>query len=106
MSESLFRDALYNFYLRKDYDLEKFEKYLEIPLDSYAGRELWRLAQHEGKHLPRWRTVKGLTREVSTEFQAVALEVAKREGTERVHLDVAYWPGEIARPAQTRSRNS
>src|SRR5207247_162792 len=35
-----FRDALYNFYLRKEYGLEKFEKYMEIPLDSYVGKEL------------------------------------------------------------------
>src|SRR5665811_1628210 len=35
-----FRDTLYNFYLRKEYGLEKFEKYMEIPLDSYVGKEL------------------------------------------------------------------
>src|SRR6266852_8429109 len=32
-----FRDALYSFYLRKKYGLAKFEKYLEIPLDSNVG---------------------------------------------------------------------
>jgi hypothetical protein len=87
-----FRDALYNFYLRKEYDLAKFEKYLEIPLDSYVGTALRR--ECEGVHLPRWRTVKGLTRQDSAKFQAVAAEVAKRHCTQRVHLDVVYWRGE------------
>jgi hypothetical protein len=45
----------------------------------------------EGEHLSRWRTVKGLTREESAKFQAVAAKVAKLQGTERVHLDVVYW---------------
>jgi hypothetical protein len=86
-----FRDALYNFYLREAYDLAKFEKYFEIPLDSYVGRALRR--EEEGGHLPRWRTVKGLTREDSAKFQAVAAEVAKRRRTMRVHLDIVYWRG-------------
>ena len=84
-----FRDALYNFYLREKYNLAKFEKYLEIPLDSYVGRKL----QAENKGLPRWRTVKSLKREISDRFQEVAKKVAKQKGTERVHLDVLYWRG-------------
>ena len=35
-----FRDALYNFYLRQEYGLKKFEKYMEIPLDSNVGKKL------------------------------------------------------------------
>ena len=85
-----FRDCLYNFYLREAYDLEKFERYLEIPLDSYVGRELRR----EDGRLPRWHTVKGLTREESAKFQEVASEIANRKKTNRVHLDVVYWRGE------------
>ena len=50
-----FRDAFYNFYLRKTYKLKKFERYLEIPLDSYVGRAL----RVEDQNPPRWRTVKG-----------------------------------------------
>jgi hypothetical protein len=47
-----FRDALYNFYLRRAYDVEKVERYLEIPLDSYVGRALRR----EDGRLPQWRS--------------------------------------------------
>lgn len=85
-----FRDALYNFYLREKYDLAKFEKYLEIPLDSNSGSKLWEI---DKKGLPRWRTVIGLRPEVSAKFQKVAATVARGKGTERVHLDVVYWRG-------------
>jgi hypothetical protein len=86
-----FRDALYNFYLRQTYDLAKFERHLEIPLDSYVGRALWL----EDRRLPRWRTVKGLTPKESEKFQEVASQVAERNGTHRVHLDVIYWRGNL-----------
>lgn len=82
-----FRDALYNFYLRNEFRLAKFEAQMEIPLDSYVGHAL----REENESLPRWQTVSGLTPKVSARFQAVALEVAKRRGTQRVHLDVEYW---------------
>jgi hypothetical protein len=91
-----FRDALYNFYLRQEYDLARLEKYLEIPLDSYVGRALRR--EQEGSHLPQWRTVIGLTKEESAKFQVVAMEVAKRHRTERVHLDMVYWRREEKSP--------
>ena len=87
-----FRDALYNFYLREQYDLTKFEEYLEIPLDSRVGKRL--RCELEGSELPRWRTVKGLTHEDSNKFQDVAAAVAKRRRTRRVHLDLIYWRGE------------
>ena len=89
-----FRDAVYNFYLRKEYHLAKFEKVLEIPLDSYVGHALRRQARDEGRDVPPWRTVKGLTPEASAKFQAFALEIAKRRRTKRVHLDVFYWRAE------------
>ena len=53
-----FRDALYSHYLRKHYGLAKFERYLEIPLDSYVGKRLKR--EPEGADLPAWKNVKGL----------------------------------------------
>jgi hypothetical protein len=84
-----FRDALYNFYLRKQYDLGKFEEHLEIPLDSRVGNRL--RTQPEGSHLPRWQTVKGLKQNDSDKFQDVAAAVAKRLRTRRVHLDISYW---------------
>jgi hypothetical protein len=82
-----FRDSLYNFYLREAFDLAKFEAELEIPLDSKVGHEL----KKEDNTLPPWDKVKSLTPELSAKFQSAALQVAEREKTHRVHLDVVYW---------------
>jgi hypothetical protein len=92
-----FRDALYNHYLRTKYGLAKFERYLEIPLDSHVGTELRHSpeGQNANPPLPRWKTVKGLG-PADKRFQDVAERIAKREGTERVHLDVVYWRGKLA----------
>jgi N-glycosylase/DNA lyase len=86
-----FRDALYNFYLRKAFGLAKFETQLEIPLDSNVGKGL----RKEDQNLPRWHSVKALTPELSAKFQAVASKIAKRNNTHRVHLDVIYWRGDL-----------
>ena len=85
------RDALYDFYLRREYRLQRLEPHLEIPLDSFVGRALKR--EPEGIRLRRWKTVIGLTPSMSATFQEVAAKVAKRRGTVRVHLDVVYWRG-------------
>lgn len=89
-----FRDCLYNFYLKTEYDLSKFEKYLEIPLDSYSGHALRQRAQRIGVDLPRWATVKGLTPELSAKFQAAASRIARNNRTHRLHLDIFYWRAE------------
>jgi hypothetical protein len=87
-----FRDALYNFYLREQFNLAKFEKYMEIPLDSFVGKELRNVAKAE---VPRWRSVKGLSEQQSVKYQLVAAKIAHEKGTERVHLDVVYWRGGV-----------
>ena len=84
-----FRDSLYNFYLRTEYDLTKFEPFLEIPLDRFVGDALW----EKDMSLPRWKTVKGLTPGDSAKFQAAALRIAELEGTHRVHLDMVFFRG-------------
>jgi hypothetical protein len=58
-----FRDSLYNFYLRRAFDLAKFEAELEIPLDGKVGTAL----ANKDCNLPRWNKVKvkTLTPEIS-----------------------------------------
>jgi hypothetical protein len=84
------RDAAYNFYLRQRYHLDAISRLLEVPLDSRVGHQL--RDEPEGKRLRAWKTVKGLTPELSDEFQGVAARVAERKRTDRVHLDLEYWP--------------
>lgn len=83
------RNAAYNRYLSKRFGLQKVERWMEVPLDSHVGTQL--RASSDGRHLPRWKTVVGLTPDASREFQNVATTVARRKGVTRVDLDVYYW---------------
>jgi hypothetical protein len=55
------RDVLYNYHLSTEYRLRPIEKWLEVPLESYVATALKKT--HEGKDLPRWGTIKHLTKE-------------------------------------------
>ncbi len=83
------RDALYNCYLTKAYNLRSIESFLEIPLDKHVALSL--ADEKEGHELPEWKTVIRLKPKVSDTYQAVALNVAKRKRTKRIHLDLDYW---------------
>lgn len=83
------RDAAYNRYLSQRFGLRKVERWMEVPLDSHVGTQL--RATTDGRNLPRWKTVVGLTSDVSAAFQKVATTVARRKGVTRVDLDVYYW---------------
>ncbi|MBC8400701.1 MAG: hypothetical protein H8E14_04360 [Candidatus Marinimicrobia bacterium] len=84
------RNVQYNRYLWKYYNLDKLEKWLELPLDSHVAKGL---KNDGGKHLPRWISVIGLEKPKSDLFQSYAKTVAARRGIERVHLDLYYWRG-------------
>jgi len=83
------RDVLYNYHLSTEYKLRPIEKWLEVPLDSFVATALTKT--REGKDLPRWKTIKHLTKEDSESYQEVANLVAKRKGTRRVHLDLHFF---------------
>jgi len=100
------RDAAYNRYLSKRFRLRKVERWMEVPLDSHVGTQL--CASSDGRHLPRWKTVVGLTPEVSRQFQNVATTVARRKSVTRVDLDVYYWrnPAMVKPRIHTDARKS
>lgn len=83
------RDVLYNQFLGDHFHFARLESVLEVPLDRHVADGL--LNEIEGCDLPRWRTIKSLTREYSERFQSVAKEVARRRSTHAVHLDLIYW---------------
>jgi hypothetical protein len=87
------RDLVYNRFLCEHYDLCRIEPWLEVPLDSHVANGL--REEPEGTLLPRWRTVIGLDKELSRQYQGVAKEVARRTKTSRVHLDILYWRREF-----------
>jgi len=83
------RGVFYNRFLCEEYALYSIEPWLEVPLDSHVARGL--RSELGGSDLPRWKTVIGLTPEVSKIYQMFAGQVARRKGTYRVHLDLIYW---------------
>lgn len=83
------RGCAYNKYLCKHHQLDHIEPWLEIPLDSHVAKGLRNEA--DKTNLPRWTSVIGLNEEVSKRFQEFASEVARREGVNRVDLDIKYW---------------
>src|ERR1700693_4099694 len=83
------RSAAYNKFLCETYDLGSVEPWLEVPLDSHVAKAL--RGEPGGSALPRWKTVIGLDREVSQQYQDFAATVARRKRVDRVHLDLLYW---------------
>jgi len=81
--------TVYNRHLCGTYRLAKIERFLEVPLDSYVGKALRRSS--EGASLPRWRSVKGLTKRLSDQYQTVARQIARRKKMLPVHLDLHYF---------------
>jgi hypothetical protein len=84
------RECLYTVYLRDAHRLDRAEVFFEVPLDSLSGHALW---EGSRRALPRWKTVRGLNREISDQFQSVASELARQHNVARVHLD-ALWLGQ------------
>jgi hypothetical protein len=82
------RSCLYTAYLRDAYKLGLAERFFEVPLDGITGDRLWR---ESGDSLPRWKTVQGLGKETSTQYQAAAATLAAQNGFARVHLDAIWW---------------
>jgi hypothetical protein len=83
------RDCLYNVWLREDFELARIEDWLEPPLDAHIAKGLKK--DHKPQRLPRWPGVKHLDPAMSEQFQAVARQIAKRQGVAPVHLDIKYW---------------
>lgn len=83
------RDALYNQYLNRHFQIGKVEPWLEVPLDSAVAKGLKRLAGR-GK-LPPWPGLKYLQKDTSVMYQAFAARYSACQGIARVHLDMYLW---------------
>ena len=94
------RDCLYTCYLRVRYGLERAERFLELPLDSFTAEGL----RDAVGGLPAWRGVKHLTPQDSARYQMAASELAERRGFERVHLDAELWTRAAQRAGLARRR--
>jgi hypothetical protein len=83
------RDALYNKYLSKRFNLQSIEAWFEIPLDSAVAKGL-KLRSNRGE-LPGWPGLKNLRPNISESFQIFASKQALSKGIARVHLDMYLW---------------
>ncbi|MGD0627080.1 MAG: hypothetical protein ABSB32_20530 [Thermodesulfobacteriota bacterium] len=83
------RDVLYSRYLCKHFDFHHLEKWLEVPLDSFAAKGVQ--SDYRPQTLVNFPGIKHLTREVNQAYQEAAAAIASSRGYARVHLDVLYW---------------
>ena len=83
------RDATYNHYLRNEFNLDRAETRLEIPLDSAVATGLRRRSPRGS--LPPWPGLRGLKPADHAVFQQRASELAAEYGMDRVHLDTVLW---------------
>jgi hypothetical protein len=87
------RDCVYSRMLCAHYRLKSIEPFLELPLDGIVGQALVDAARERGqlRRLPRWKSIRALTREDSKSYQDFAVELAAERRMARVHLDVTLW---------------
>lgn len=85
------RDCHYSRFLCAAYRLEAIEPFLEVPLDGVVGRRLRELAEERGDAVPRWRSIRCLSRGDSARYQRFARALAAEAGHARVHLDLSLW---------------
>ena len=83
------RDALYNQYLNKEFQLQLIETWLEIPLDRAVAKGL--KSQSNRGELPRWPGLKNLKPNISDSFQLFASKKANLKNLARIHLDMYLW---------------
>ena len=83
------RGCVYNRHMCNHFKIAAVERWLEVPLDSHVAEGL---RTRDGRmDLPKWRTVVGLSPEVSQIYQQAAAEIAAAQGVHRIHLDLRYW---------------
>ena len=90
------RFIVYDSFLCKRYELKRIEPWLELPLDSHVANGLRN--ENGGRDLPRWKTIVGLQPETSDLYQTFAKLVARKRGTQRIHLDLLYWRSDSLDP--------
>jgi hypothetical protein len=83
------RDCLYCKYTSEKFNVPVVETYLEIPLDSHVAKGL--IERNPSSGLPRWVSIKGLTKRDSDIYQEAALKNAASAGMARIHFDLVLW---------------
>jgi hypothetical protein len=91
-------EAFHNVELNAHYQLDRIGPYLEVALDGTVGRRLW---QESDATLPRWASIRGLQPEINQRYQEFAAAHALELNLDlRVDLEILYWNGAPAEPAE------
>jgi hypothetical protein len=86
------RDVLYGRDLCNHFKFEKIEKWLEVPLDGDVAKGLLKAAKKRRlSQLDQWPKIRGLTSEISCQYQKAAKEIAAQEKIAAVDLDLIFW---------------
>jgi hypothetical protein len=88
------RSCVYSRPLAEAYRLTRIERWLELPLDSQVARGAHACSDAK---LPRWRTVKGLTRKDSAAFQKAAVDLAAKLRVYPIHFEACWWRETVER---------
>ena len=83
------RSVVFHRHLCSAYGLERMEGWLELPLDRQVAEGVRR--EYAGTGLPPWKTIKGLTPEVSAAYQEAGRSIAAVRGAQPVHLEYYWW---------------
>jgi hypothetical protein len=82
--------SFFDRFLTKTYQLDKLEKFLEIPLDGHVVNCLKK--DDKKNKLPKWEGIKNLKKEDSNKYQEYAKGFAEKEGYKaRIYLDLIFW---------------
>ena len=84
-------EVFFNRFLGPKYRMDRLKDALETPLDSQARDEIRRFARKRGLSLPDFRTIRGLTDQVSREYQEAASRMAAENRIPRACLDLIVW---------------
>ena len=88
--------ASLNRFLCDEYELERFQEVLEVPLDGGVGRQLCKFARERklfsGRNGLKWTTIQGLREADEDRLQQIAAMMARKQyGIPRGRLDVELW---------------
>ena len=84
-------EVFFNRFLGPKYRMDRLKDALETPLDSQARDEIGRFARKRRLSLPKFPTIRGLTDEVSREYQEAASQMAAENHIPRACLDLILW---------------
>ncbi|MFA5839856.1 MAG: hypothetical protein WC890_04275 [Candidatus Margulisiibacteriota bacterium] len=81
-------EASYNRFLWKEYHMENFISFLEVPVDKIVAGKINKGIEIE---LPTFISIKEFDSEKNRQYQKAASAIAKSKGVYRVYLDLEYW---------------